>query len=417
MGGCLHPETVPDDPCATEFATEVVEGETVRSIGVLLPDDGAGVVHLRIAWPDARPTGAGESASDAGESEALWPQALVLQGGWTQAMATDGRVSASEGVVEVRIDLPGGGQSGGEEDRRGDASRAAAARALRWMAGEEVDLGGCTAPRRTRWGDPAGLFLVGNSNGGNLAVSLLADPAADLPPISGLVTWESPVSAEFANVEIGADPTVYTPGSCSWSVAEGLVCALPVDRLVEERQLGDDSVVCFDLDDDADCTEGIDVVVAGTLDPITRERVLSPELTRAAEDAGLTLEGYATAEDADAWWAWRDASRRVGDMVARHPDLPVMIIGSETDHVQTAADHPHVYGWGEALQASGAAWTRLNPGMEWLEGAEGENLPNAPLSLSESAGRLLTEDEETPLGRVLAAAVRELASLGQEAPG
>ena len=95
-------------------------------------------------------------------------------------------------------------------------------------------------------------------------------------------------------------------------------------------------------------------------------------------------------------------------MIAAWPDLPVLLLGSDEDHVQSAADHPQIHGWGEALQSSGAAWTRLNPGRRWLPILAGENAPNAPMSLQGDGLRLLTEEEEVQLEDVLAASVLEL---------
>lgn len=400
LAGCFAGGGAEDDVCAAEFTKDTVEGAPARTIGTLIPDDaGEYTIHVRLTWPDGAP-GDGER----------WPMALLLQGGWAHIISEDARVQVAEGLVEVRVDLPGGGQSGGTDDRRGPAARAAVASVLRWMAGESVDIGGCTAERRTRGGAPDDLYVVGISNGGNLATAALADPALDRPPIHGLVTWETPVSPEFVNVELGGDPTVYVEGSCA--LTPSLTCALPVETFVEEKRIDEASIVCFDLDGDLACTEGVDVVIAGTEDPLTGNRLLSPELTAAVVAAGYELRGYATPEDAVGWWAWRDASSLAATLVQSQPDLPILIVASETDHVQTTPDHPHVFGWGQALQEAGAAWTRLNPGTDWLAANTAENSPNAPMSLAEPDLNLLSEEAENPLGSVLAAAVTELSEEG-----
>lgn len=401
LAACFHTSEGGLDPCAAEFAREELEGAKVRTIGTLVPDaTGAHTLRVKLAWPDRAPA----------EGE-RWPQVLGVQGAWAHQISEEGRPAVAEGVVEARVDLPGGGQSGGTDDRRGAESRAAVAAVLRYLAGETTDVGGCTAQRRTGGGAPDDLHLLGVSNGGNLAVATLADPALSLPPVRGLVTWETPISPQFVTVEFGGTPTVYQEGSCAWAADRGLTCAVDLARFVEEAAIDRPSVLCFDTDDDGACTDGVDVLVAGAEDPLTGVRMLSPTLTAAAAEAGFALHGFGTTEEATAWWAERDASLGVAAMVARHPDLAVLLIGSEEDHVQTCPDHPHVYGWGEALQASGAAWTRLNPGADWLAGLGDDNPANAPLTLADGGGALLTEDEESPLGAVLAAAVRELSAV------
>lgn len=382
------------DPCAAEFVDDTLD-PGVRSAQTQLQDDaGDWALHVQLRWPA---TGTGP-----------WPVAVVLHGGWNQqgtpVDAGTSRLDPAEGVAEIHLDLPGNGLSGGVNDRRGAGSRAAVARALRWAAGLDTDLGGCTAARRAVGADPDALYLVGASNGGNLAVATLADPALDRPEVAGLVVWETPAGPQFANVELGTDPTVYTPGSCTLGDA-GIHCPYPAEQL---RWTDDTPVeICFDLDADDTCGRD-DVAVHSTEDPLTGLRMLSPGLTADLLDAGADLGGYGDPAAADAWWAERDAARGAAALAARNPELAVLLVASEEDHIQRLADHPHVYGLGEAFQAAGVAWVRLNPGSAWLGGGP-DNAPGIPLALSGSEARLLSEEDESPLPRTLAAAVRELA--------
>lgn len=383
------------DPCAAEFVDDTLDAG-VRSASTELPDTGEGALHVQLRWPAEPP-----------DPDVAWPFALVLHGGWDQAgTPVDGgtsRLDPAAGVAEIHLDLPGNGLSDGVNDRRGAGSRAAVARVLRWAAGREADRGSCTAARRAVGADPEALFVVGASNGGNLAVAALADPAVDRPEVAGLVTWETPAGPQFANVELGTEPNVYTPGSCVLGDA-GLACPYPADQL----RWTDDAPVepCFDLDGDDRCGRG-DVPIHSTEDPVSGLRMLSGGLTTDLLAAGADLAGYGDPEVADAWWAYRDAARAAPGLVARNPDLPVLLVGSEEDHIQRLEDHPHVYGLGEALQAAGARWVRLNPGRDWL-GDGPDNPPDLPLALAGSEAALLTEDAESPLTVTLSAAVREL---------
>ncbi|MDP2315412.1 MAG: hypothetical protein Q8P41_21115 [Pseudomonadota bacterium] len=391
-----------DDLCRAERLVDPVD-LGVWTVGVQVPDDADGSVHADVRWPDV-----------GDEPQAGWPIALVLHGAWDPAGTPidrgSMRVDVTAGLVDIHLDLPGNGRTSGTNDRRGAASRAAVAAVLRWAAGEALDTGGCSLADRIPGGDPDRLYVVGTSNGGNLAMATLADPALDLPPVAGLVAWETPAGPQFTNVELGATPSVYTPGSCAFAPASGTTCEMPVERLIEVG--GGTPTLCFDVDEDAACGER-DVTVRGVEDLDTGLMMLSPTLRAAADERGLTLPGYASVETSVAWWAERDGSRLAAPLVAAQADLPVMLLASEADHVQTLADHPHIYGLGEALQAAGAAWTRLNPGADWLGETTGENAPNMPLQLADPRGSLLSEAAEEPTVTLLAAAVLELSDRSQ----
>lgn len=395
-GACRPTSGEADDLCRAEQLPDEVD-LGVRTIGVQVPDGAGGSVHADVRWP--------ESSAEA----AAWPVALVVHGAWdavgTPIDRSSMRVDVTAGLVDVHLDLPGNGRTEGTNDRRGASSRAAVAAVLRWAAGDVRDLGGCTLADRVPGADADGLYVVGTSNGGNLAIAALADTTLSTPPVRGLVVWETPAGPQFVNVELGATPTVYRSGSCVFASATGIVCDLPVERLVELS--GDPSVLCFDLDEDNGCGDA-DVTVRGVEDLATGLVMLSPALLDAAATRGLTLSGYATHDAAADWWAERDGTRLAGALVAARPDLPVMVLASEIDHVQTLADHPHVFGLGEALQDAGAAWTRLNPGAEWLPGLVEENAPNGLMRLADPRGALLPEAVEEPAAALLTAAVLEL---------
>lgn len=399
--GCQHYTGSADDVCSFEFQQDNIDGGG-RTIGTRVADaDGVYQTHVALRWPDA--------PMDPGTA----PVAVILQGGWdhegTPVTADTPHVDTRDGLVDIHLDLPGAGQSGGENDRRGPIAASAVAALLRWVAGEGVDAGGCRLTDRAPMADPTSIYLIGASNGGNLAVATLTDATLELPTVSGLITWETPAAAGFVNVELGNDPSVYTPGTCAYDPAAGITCPFPADTLLSVNGSPSLSTVCFDTDADDACSDA-DVTVHGTEDKATGLMMLSPALRAAIDDRGLPIVGYGTAEEADAWWAYRDASRRAPALVDRWPELPVLLIGSETDHVLTTwADHPHVHGFGQALQDNGAFWTRLNPGATWLRANSSPNAPELPLSLAGDDATLLTEDEEDPLTDVLTGAVLELA--------
>jgi hypothetical protein len=389
------PDGSADDVCALERVEDDIDAG-VWSIGAALPGS-AGQVKVRARWPD-QPAGG------------RWPVALVLQGAWdpigTALERTSPRPDVAPGIVSLHLDLPGNGGTEGENDRRGPASRAAVAAVLQWAAGELRDLGGCTLADRVPGADPTALYVIGASNGGNLAIAALSDSTLAVPEVAGLILWETPAGPTFVNVELGISPTVYEAGACRYTPENGIVCDFPEERLYANLVDGT-SVLCFDEDADATCGEG-DVLVPGVVDLSNGDRVVSPALARAADARGVLPDGFADASTADTWWSERDGSRLAPALVGARPTLPVLLLASEADHVQSLSDHPHVFGLGEALQAAGVFWLRLNPGAPWLEGVPQENLPNAPLRLASPSGALLPEDVEEPLSDLFTASIFEL---------
>jgi acetyl esterase/lipase len=397
-GECTTPP-----PCSASYEADTVE-DGVRTADFLLPGDDGTVVHTQVRWPDRDP--------DACER---WPVAVVLPGGWAgtdiPAGADGTTVAAADGLVVVHLDLPGAGASDGENDRRGASQRAGVATVMRYAAGLSEDPDGCTIAGRTAGGDPDDLYLVGTSNGGNLAAAVLADPGLDLPPVNGAVFWETPASPQFATVEFGIDPNVYQAGSCALDDDSRIRCGIPTGLLHADD--GAPSKVCFDTSGDGTCGAG-DVTIHGVEDLVSGDLMLDPDLLADLSAAGFTLHGFAGQAAATEWWAQRDAALAAPAVIAAHPELPIILVGSEEDHVLPLSDHPHVFGLGEALQQAGARWTRLNPGSTWLPDNTEENEPNMPLTIADHEGNLLPEDVESPLLVTLAASVKELSSRTRE---
>ncbi|MFN7147188.1 MAG: hypothetical protein ACK4YP_25695, partial [Myxococcota bacterium] len=334
LGGCRAGAEA-DDVCAAERRSDTIDAD-VWTVGVQVPLEAGGSVHVEARWPVDAPA-------------APWPAALLLHGAWnplgTPLDKSAMRPDVSGGMVGLHLDLPGNGRTDGDNDRRGAASRAAVATALRWAAGEARDLGGCTLSERVPAADPDDLYVVGTSNGGNLAVATLADTTLDTPPVAGLVLWETPAGPQFANVELGVDPTVYTPGSCTFAPATGITCAIPEDRL-HAGTVDGAAALCFDEDGDAVCTVG-DVLVRGVLDLQTGLTMVSPTLAAAAEARGVLPEGFSPASGADAWWEERDAARLATRLVEARPDLPVLLVAIAHAHPSSLSPPSHVFVLGE----------------------------------------------------------------------
>ena len=221
-----------------------------------------------------------------------------------------------------------------QTDRFGPESRRALASALR-HAGGEPDAAGCAIP-------PGPVFIGALSNGGNLAVSTLADPALDLPEIAGLVTWETPIGPQLILIETDNPET----GACSMDGT--LVCAFDGSALAANAQ---DTWLDRDSDGIVDPNEPVLLGIG-----VGDQRMHSPQVAVQLGPNDWTL----SAEASTVWFAWRDAGRRARDAAQRHPEMAVLVIGSTDDHVQTLPGSPHVYALAQEFTAAGN-WVRLNP--------------------------------------------------------
>lgn len=311
------------------------------------------------------------------------PVVVVLQGGF-KAIASP--VERDERVVETRTGMvalypsfptdAGDFVSGMVGDYRGSGARLATAVALEWAAGTSSDEEGCTLQDRI----PAQLsqqppWLVGQSNGGNLAVGLLADDSIELGEISGVVTFETPASAQFVTLEVGsitAPSPLYQDGSCSWSETEGLDCPMDYDLLGWDNDAtnedGHRGVAYFDLDKDGSFDEASDDAVWGIRPEVddSRQVVYSPPMSQALRDRQLGPPELLPQDDIVAFWAYRDASRAAPGAMERWSELPFVVIGTEQDHSLGVGDHAHVSGLAHALRESGSSWVRVNPDLAYL---------------------------------------------------
>lgn len=269
---------------------------------------------------------------------------VSLQGAWepdqvpTLTDRTD--LLRGYGLLQVHVDLPGAPGTGSELDWFGADSRAAVAAALRFAAGLETDEHGETVFDRRPELRTDALGLVGSSNGGNLGVATLADPALDLPLVAFYAAWETPAAPQF----ILRETTLAVFEGCELDV--GITCRLDLSDLADGPVPWLDHDRDGVLDDDEPAYLGLDLGDGGV--------VHSPTLLAALPEAADRL----TRAEAELWFAWRDASQLADEAVARFPELAVIVTGSALDHGDTLPGHPQVVGLGAAFVRAGA-WVRL----------------------------------------------------------
>jgi hypothetical protein len=92
-------------------------------------------------------------------------------------------------------------------------------------------------------------------------------------------------------------------------------------------------------------------------------------------------------DEAVEFWRYRDATGLLGDAIRKVPNVTVIVVAGETDHVQIAPDHPHIRAQVNAFQKAGARFIRLNPDRAYVEWLLDRKVPGVP---DNDAGRQYT---------------------------
>jgi hypothetical protein len=390
-------------------------------IDVDLPSEstgaGGGLLALRIEAPAA-------------EGGARYPDGapvVIMVPGGTGAGSLQPFLPLARDVVRIAVLLPGGvdpvgdRRSDGTYDHRGAASALALYDVVRFAVGDALDREGRTL--EDALGLPirrANVGLLGVSNGGNLATAVAAEHGAGLAGrLAYIVQHESPVSSQIATVDLGG-VTLHCPPERSAPPPRLNVenpryieygpLTLDVDwRDLAYDAAGGDSPIFHDgtgdghystvvdsssgcrtpdLDGDGRLTADEDWPLAPFTDGVVR--VYSRPVTMALEDRGVFGAGWprgiATVAGAAEYWDARESVRHYPATVRNIPRLEAMVLASAVDHVQAAADHPHIRQAFEGWSQSGA-WVRINPSVSYLVHAAPElwdrrdlpnNRPNTP---------------------------------------
>ncbi|MBN2798780.1 MAG: hypothetical protein JXX28_06480 [Deltaproteobacteria bacterium] len=400
------------------------EGPPFTAPGVLytaVPSEAAGDegVAVRVAYP------ARGSARYPDGAPVLVEVPGAHSGGQLDPPDAPTSLQVQSGLVMVQLLFPGTdtpqGASGGDFDYRGRRSQQALADVIRYAAGEAPDRDGLLLEDRLPFVRSDLVGLMGRSHGGNAAVLALEAHPDAAALLSWLSTWEAPLGSQHVTVElghVGASPNAhYVPGSCTlegcpWAEgAEDLrydpVARVEVTDPRDGERVGMVGVLCLDLDADRACGEA-DHLLRGVSGRMTAEEplrlYLSVYLTDWLARSGLVADWpdhLATPEAARAFWGEREGSRALVPLHLAAPDLPILLLGTQTDHMLAPEDHPHLRLPLDALLASGHGFARMNPDAAYLsaltgisEGALPELPAGSPLPWPGTEGALIPEAVE-----------------------
>ncbi|MGA9115559.1 MAG: T9SS type A sorting domain-containing protein [Bacteroidota bacterium] len=135
----------------------------------------------------------------------------------------------------------------------------------------------------------------------------------------------------------------------------------------------------FDIDSDSIPDRGVDFVINGF--GAAGKQYTSTALIREAVNRGVCPaqppSHIASLPQTRDFWRWRDGDLWIDSARSKLPDLLSIVIATDTDHVQSARDHPHIYTQYERFRSSGIRFTRLNPDRAYVEHCLGHAQPAA----------------------------------------
>jgi hypothetical protein len=346
------------------------------------------------------------------------PTAIFVHGGWEGAyLPLDERLPSLRdnlGFTTIYLDFP-------EDDVRGADSRSALARVLQYAVGERADDDDCTLNNRLPTGSAPHVALAGFSNGGNIVWTAAGDPDIDIPVLSGIATFETPVTAGFILGEPGTkvhpNPRFDTD-TCNFDDNLHLSCPFDLTPLgFAGDETCDRAGGCLFIDaNGSDVFEPGERVLGSVADPLSDRYIQSPWVTAAAEAAGILPGNRANYEEAHVFWAEREATQGMASAALRFPKLGGISTGTAVDHVLNDLPTPvHIIAMVAAMQTAGVAWTRLHPAPKYMQAIHGDlrqwaaHPANEPVTLDTEGLSMEPEDDQAVRGTdYLSAAITEL---------
>jgi len=328
------------------------------------------------------------------------PVLIWVHGGYTPGKLCNDLPDAAADLIVVNFLFPGGSapvggcQSDGTFDERGVTSTLALRDVILYAAGVLTDSLGRTIDEVV----PVDVLhdnvgLLGASNGGNIIVAVAALHGDDLAGhLRYVVQWETPVSSQIANRDLGRVVLEWESGRQGDFVNPRYTAYGPLTLTVDYSDLAYDPSgpiykIFHDGNGDGHYTTITDVfgyqtpdldgdgVLTTTEDfplgnyPGGTKEVYSRPATHAFQDydvlSGTWPITIATPVEADAYWDVREAVRLYVTATTAITDLQGMVLASVRDHVQSAPDKPHIRQAFEGWHDNGA-WVQINPSPAYL---------------------------------------------------
>jgi len=307
----------------------------------------------------------------------------------------------SIGLIQVsylwpaQADTMTGVQSGGTFDNGGEQSLRILREVIRFASGLVPDKDGRYLPslvQVTPLTSEVGVYAF--SDAGIAVLNVLRLYGDLLPGVQYYVGRENPTVDTLSCLEAGYlddtgqpvyNPFYNYPASYSSAAIDLSYANVLWDATYVDEHTGAVGRAYLDLDGSGTISAN-DYVLSWRVPVIFGKRTYSVALTQALLDNGaLALSTWpadlATPEETTRDWAVRQSTGRYFDLRSLMPDLKVMLVFAQVDHVQVLQDKPHIHQAFQGLRFEAGLWVRMNPDRAYVQSllaSAGEDFPDNP---------------------------------------
>jgi hypothetical protein len=271
-----------------------------------------------------------------------------------------------------RRDQKSGYQSDGEFDHGGPLSLVVLRDVIRFACGSIPNMDGIYIQDILGIDpltDNVGLFA--SSHSGVVATNVIAHYGNEFPELKYFVGRENPTRDEMYSLEIGHFTDKHQPvynlfynennySPTKLNIDYSTVGWLPPTKDTQGRPYH----AAKDTLDEHRMHPSIVAKMWG-------KRYYSRALTQALYDNGaLTKETWpedlATPEEAETYWSFRMTVYNYPLFITNAPNLKVMLVFAQSDHVQAAVQKPHIHQAWDGLHHTAGLWVRMNPDLAYM---------------------------------------------------
>jgi len=305
----------------------------------------------------------------------------------------EGLNATSLGAVNIAFLLPGECNGStctdGAVDHGGADSLAVFRDVIRFASGRKRNARGALISRLVPSSLTSNVGVYAFSHPGILVTNTLAKYGTKLRGLDYFVGRENPSQDIMSTVELGDvtnEVNAYTNPIYDYATdysSDAISLDYSSINWLQDTDYPD-GVAFFDFNNNGAFEAGRDYVLADRQPSGFGLRLYSEQLTTAlsarylrGEIEAFNSSGWptdlATATDAVNFWIERssigEGYNHFVDAAAAHPNLKVMLVFSENDHVQFAEDKPHIHHAYDGFANLGGLWARMNPDRAYVEWA------------------------------------------------
>ncbi|MCC7159653.1 MAG: T9SS type A sorting domain-containing protein [Ignavibacteria bacterium] len=319
------------------------------------------------------------------------PVVIYLQGGNVIDNVDTSSRFTRFGFIVITFNYPGGTGSGGTYDNRGINCLTALKDIIKFAAGQIQDNSGrylnqITYPKISLY---TNVGILGSSNGGNITIAAAGYFGQELN-LSWIANWESPVGEEMPGAELGrrgnsnGNPFTNPAYNDTTGVIDYTKLKFSDTVTVYNQSTPFHGGFYYDMNNNNVPNRGTDYIVNGywVVNYGVLRGIVSARLIREAINRGVYPSSPPShipqLTEADDFWQLRTGDRWIDSVKAKLPNIMFMVTASDSDHVQSAKDHPHVFNQYEKFRAAAPRFVRLNPDRAYIEYITGQSQGTCP---------------------------------------